>query len=877
MSPAAITTRESGCRLYWNGIDYIGTLEIYGGSITAVGSQEGSGIGGGAGERVGNILIHGGFINAIGHYGAGIGGGMIKSGGITVINGGIVNAVTSNEGGAGIGGGRSSAEHGGDGGFIQILGGLVTAVGGNNGAGIGGGQAQDSGTIEIGGNAIVIARGNGGGAGIGGGLGNSDDGTQGGRVGSVSIFGNSIVFAGSGGDGYSQDIGMGNRGAPEDTIDRVSVLQNAAVLLRHNTLYAYTSAYSGPVLIPPRSYTEMSKFGLELTSLYPPERGRITGYEEHGENWLSDLWDGKIINWWNSAGNVGAFLVLKTLTYTNSQVSGSVPVQVRQHIGTKTTLLNGGELFETPTGYKFGNWVSNEPATYGAGESYTFASDFTLDASWELVTYTIEYVLGEGATVETPNPTFYTYLTPDFELGEPEKTGYTFDGWSGTGIDGTSKDVRIEQYSTGNRLYTANWTPNNYTICYHANNGTQDKREETHTYDTASDLRLNEFEYSGYSFAGWATSPDGDVEYLNGANVKNLAESGVFDLYAKWTAVEYSISYHNLADGEVYPENRTSYTVETPEFTLVNPTREDYTFAGWSGTGIDGMSTEVTIPAGSTGNREYTANWTAVGYTINYNLSSGEVSTPNLGEYTVETPGFTLVNPTREGYTFAGWSGTGIDGMSTEVTIPAGSTGNREYTANWTATVYSITYDLDGGEVSSENPADYTVETPEFTLVNPTKTGHNFAGWTEEGVEGDPVMTVTIPQGSAGNRTYIAHWTATVITGLPSSFEMHIGERVTWNPKPDGGTWDWDSSFFSASFNSPATFTALKPGTSAITYTVNGVVQKVTVTIRQEVSPDTNQDGDTRMWALALLAAACGAGAVLIWKRKRVKFQNKKA
>jgi hypothetical protein len=62
----------------------------------------------------------------------------------------------------------------------------------------------------------------------------------------------------------------------------------------------------------------------------------------------------------------------------------------------------------------------------------------------------------------------------------------------------------------------------------------------------------------------------------------------------------------------------------------------------------------VTIPAGSTGNREYTANWTAVGYTINYNLSGGEVSTPNLEEYTVETPGFTLVNPTREGYTFAG-------------------------------------------------------------------------------------------------------------------------------------------------------------------------------------------------------------------------------
>lgn len=85
-------------------------------------------------------------------------------------------------------------------------------------------------------------------------------------------------------------------------------------------------------------------------------------------------------------------------------------------------------------------------------------------------------------------------------------------------------------------------------------------------------------------------------------------------------------------------------------------------------------------------------------------------------------------------------------------------------TANVTVSVvkdtpidYTITYNLDGGTAS--NPSTYTIETETFTLSNPIKAGYTFTGWTGTGLT-DPTLTVTIPKGSLGNRTYTAHWTS---------------------------------------------------------------------------------------------------------------------
>ena len=148
------------------------------GSLTATGSYDGAGIGGGAYGEGNNITITGGTVTAAGGInGAGIGGGHACNGKNITIKGGRVNATGGNRdedgdfgGAAGIGGGAY-----GNGEDITINDGTVTATGGRYGAGIGGGEHGEGKNITITG-GTVNATGGDGGAGIGsgdGGLGSA--------------------------------------------------------------------------------------------------------------------------------------------------------------------------------------------------------------------------------------------------------------------------------------------------------------------------------------------------------------------------------------------------------------------------------------------------------------------------------------------------------------------------------------------------------------------------------------------------------------------------------------------------------------------------------------------------------------------------------
>ena len=70
---------------------------------------------------------------------------------------------------------------------------------------------------------------------------------------------------------------------------------------------------------------------------------------------------------------------------------------------------------------------------------------------------------------------------------------------------------------------------------------------------------------------------------------------------------------------------------------------------------------------------------------ISYNLNGGTLTRENAKVFVSEsTPSFTLNNPTKYGYTFVGWSGKGIEGLSKTVVVTDDDMGNRTYTANWT-------------------------------------------------------------------------------------------------------------------------------------------------------------------------------------------------
>ena len=268
------------------------------------------------------------------------------------------------------------------------------------------------------------------------------------------------------------------------------------------------------------------------------------------------------------------------------------------------------------------------------------------------------------------------------------------------------------------------------------------------------------------------------------AKVETVALNSYGDvtLTAHWRIDPYTITYDY--DGGALPEgqeNPTGYNVESEAFTLINPTRDGYTFAGWTGTGLTEATLEVTVPTGSVGNRSYQATWSPNVYTASFNSVGGTVV--ESFNYTIVDEDITLTTEMqRDGYTFSKWIVETADGNwvagADATTITTGHYGDVTFRAVWTAVTYEISYDLDGGADQGANPLSYNIESAPITLTAPTKTGYIFTGWTGTDLA-EATVDVTIPTGEFGDRSYTATWrpiTYTVVydandgTGAPASF-----------------------------------------------------------------------------------------------------------
>ncbi len=146
-------------------------------------------------------------------------------------------------------------------------------------------------------------------------------------------------------------------------------------------------------------------------------------------------------------------------------------------------------------------------------------------------------------------------------------------------------------------------------------------------------------------------------------------------------------------------------------------------------------------------------------YNIDYMLYGGLTDPENPKTYTNASETFTLVNPTKPGYSFSGWTGSNGDTPQMEVTIESGSTENRTYTANFSPTSYSITYNnVENCTFTVDNPASYDITSATITLNEPTKTGTEFLGWTSDDITVPQKTGVQIAQGSTGDKTFTANW-----------------------------------------------------------------------------------------------------------------------
>ena len=212
--------------------------------------------------------------------------------------------------------------------------------------------------------------------------------------------------------------------------------------------------------------------------------------------------------------------------------------------------------------------------------------------------------------------------------------------------------------------------------------------------------------------------------------------------------------------------NMDSVTVKTgtnyilPECGFTAPT--DQEFKAWEISGTEYKVGDTYIVSGDT---EIKALWensviTPTTYTVTVGNDGNGTGTASPSTAAAGTT-ITLTATPKTGYHFKEWEviSGGVTIKDDKFLMP---NDNVEVKAIFekdapAPTEYTITFDLAGGTAEG-NPDTYTIETGTFTLKNPTKSGYTFTGWSGTGLDGENNMTVTIPTGSTGNRTYTAHW-----------------------------------------------------------------------------------------------------------------------
>ncbi len=226
--------------------------------------------------------------------------------------------------------------------------------------------------------------------------------------------------------------------------------------------------------------------------------------------------------------------------------------------------------------------------------------------------YTVVFNTNGGTSCESQS------IEEGKSVSEPTTTkdGYSFDCWK-------QNDTKFDFVTsiTNDITLDAIWNTIEYSITYNLDGGTNNENNPaTYTIEDKT-IALVTPTKTGYTFVGWYS----DSTYIN--KVMNISKGSYGDktLYAKWTITSYKI-YYTLNGGVVNGTNLTTYTIESDEINLINPTKKYYSFLGWSGTDIEGNSTSVTIEKGSYGDRNYTANWQAIEEMSNFEFTSTDTT-----------------------------------------------------------------------------------------------------------------------------------------------------------------------------------------------------------------------------------------------------------
>ena len=233
------------------------------------------------------------------------------------------------------------------------------------------------------------------------------------------------------------------------------------------------------------------------------------------------------------------------------------------------------------TGYKFGGWYIEPACTTAYDFNTPITADITLYAKWTATCITITWNPNYSATSTTST---YTYDGATIELPIPVRTGYTFVGWFTEPSGGTQIiEVGTTNKPTSDVEYFAHWEANTYQVVFNANTGEGGAMDnQSFTYDVEQKLTANTYTKFGHTFAGWATTADGEKVYDDRHSVSNLTatDKAIVTLYAVWTELPKFTVTWRVNGEETLEQVYQGYKVANPPAIATPPCGD--IFVGWT-------------------------------------------------------------------------------------------------------------------------------------------------------------------------------------------------------------------------------------------------------------------------------------------------------
>lgn len=541
-----------------------------------------------------------------------------------------------------------------------------------------------------------------------------------------------------------------------------------------------------------------------------------------------------------ASGTLTLYAKWTAVSYTvvyNSNGGSSAPASVSQLYGSTVTVVAAASN-PTRAGYTFAGWNT---AANGSGTAQAASSTFTMPganvtlyAQWTAINYNVTYSSnapsGQTATGSQADATNYTLgaTVTALNAGTLAVTNYRFIGWN-TAADSSGTDyvagATFNMPAGGITLY-AKWVLSNIKLTYDANGGVSAPPADTHTAGESVNLSSTAPTRSGYTFSGWNTLANGSgTNYL--ANAVYVIPGSDTVLYAKWTAINYTLNY-SANGGSGAPSSLINQIINTI-VTLSNtiPTWIGYTFLGWN-TAANGGGTDYISGGSFTMSASDTtlfAKWQGNPFTLYYNGNSGGTISPSSEARSAGSNGTISSSlPTRAGYTFAGWN-TAANGSGTAYTAGAALSmpgSNLTLYAQWTAVASAINYDANGGSGAPSGTNASINQTVTLASALPTRTGFTFTGWnTAANGSGIPYAAGDSLTMGASSITLYAQWTSTAYqvvydgnggTGAPGSQNVAYSASVTVSsvvPVQNGNDflgWNTQANGLGTAYSAAATF-----------------------------------------------------------------------